>query len=189
MPEALESVAPVVTSQGAVVLQAGPAVPHIGLPVRWGAVVRPSVLAALVASLLMSLGLNVFVAMLSVGFLAVVFYRQRQPGTVVKAGTGAGIGAVSGLLWFAISAIFQTLLTVYLHKWPELRSEMLKKMQEAAATSSDPQVQTLFEYFKTPSGFTVLLVAALVFLLFVAILLGTLGGVLGGVVLGRRDRS
>ena len=55
-------------------------VPVLALPMQWAEAFRPCALAALVASLLMSMGLNPFVAMFSVGFLAVVFYRQRRRG-------------------------------------------------------------------------------------------------------------
>ena len=65
--------------------------PVLACPCSGRSAFKPCALAALVASILMYLGLNPFVAMLSVGFLAVVFYRQRRPGILVKPMVGAGL--------------------------------------------------------------------------------------------------
>ncbi len=136
----------------------------------------------------MYLGLNPFVAMLSVGFLAVVFYRQRRPGIITKAMAGAGLGALAGLLWFAMSSVLEVLIVIFLHKGPEIRAELLTKLEEAASKTSDPQVLSVFERFKTPGGIEFLMVAGLVFAFLASIILGGLGGALGGAILGRRDR-
>jgi hypothetical protein len=135
----------------------------------------------------MVLGLNPFVAMISVGFLTVVFYRQRQPGTPVRAGVGARLGALGGLLWFGMSVILQGLLVV-VGKGPDMREEMLKKVQQTASGTNDPQVQALFEYFKSPAGLTVMIVLAFIFAFLAALVLGVLGGALGGTIFGRRDK-
>jgi|SRR5271165_717215 len=161
----------------------------LALPMEWSQSLRPCALAALVASLLMYLGLYPIVAMLSVGFLAVVFYRQRRPRIRVRAMTGAGLGALSGLLWFAMSSILEVVLVIFLHKGPEIRAALLAKIQEAAAKTSDPQVLSMFERFKTPGGIEFLMIAGLVVAFLASIFLGGLGGALGGVVFGRRDRS
>ncbi|MGO9084930.1 MAG: hypothetical protein ACLQBK_06860 [Candidatus Sulfotelmatobacter sp.] len=154
---------------------------------RWSQTLKPCALAALVASLLMVLGLNPFVAMISVGFLAVVFYRQHQPGALVRAGAGARLGALGGLLWFGMSVILQGLVVGVLRKGPEIRGEMLKRLQEAASGTNDPQVLAMFEYFKSPAGLAVLVVMAIIFAFVAALVLGTLGGALGGTIFGRRD--
>src|ERR1700757_3188697 len=117
------------SSQDAADLPASQTVPVLALPVRWSQALRPCLLAAFVGSLLMILGLNPFVAMISVGFLAVVFYRQRRPEIHVRARVGAGLGILGGLLWFAISSILQTLTVIFLHKGPELRDELIKRIQ------------------------------------------------------------
>lgn len=177
------------TSQGSEALPASQTVPVLALPMQWSQAVKPCALAALVASLLMYLGLHPFVAMASVGFLAVVFYRQRRPGIMVKAAAGAGIGAMAGLLWFAMSSIVEALVVIFLHKGPELRNELIVRIQQAASQSSDPQVLAVFERLKTQSGLEFLMLAGLVFAFLASIVLGGLGGALGGAILGRRDRS
>jgi hypothetical protein len=176
-------------SQDSTALPASQIVPVLALPMAWSQALRPCALAALVASLLMSLGLNPFVAMFSVGFLAVVFYRQSQRGIMIKTSSGAALGALGGLLWFAMSSIFEALVVIFLHKGPELRNELLAKIQQAASQTSDPQVVAVFERFKSQGGLEFLMLMGLVFAFLASIVLGSLGGALGGAILGRRDRS
>jgi hypothetical protein len=176
-------------SQDSAALPASQTLPVLALPMQWSEAFKPCVLAALVASLLMTLGLNPFVAMFSVGFLAVVFYRQRRREIVIKATAGAGLGALGGLLWFAISSVVEALIVIFLHKGPELHNELMLRIQQAASQTSDPQVLAIFERLKTEGGFEILMLTGLIFAFLAAIVLGSLGGALGSVVLGRRDRS
>jgi len=176
------------TSSHSAILPPVETVPAVALPMRWSHTVRPCALAALIASLLMVLGLYPWVAMASVGFLAVVFYRLRPPGTPISAGVGARLGALGGLLWFGMSFILQGILVVVLRKGPEIREEMLKKIQQTASGANDPQVQALFEYFKSPAGLTVMIVLAVISAFVAALVLGALGGALGAAILGRRDK-
>ena len=176
-------------SQDATVLPASQTLPVLALPMQWSQALKPCALAALVASLLMSMGLNPFVAMFSVGFLAVVFYRQGRRDAMIKASAGAGLGALGGLLWFAISSVLEALIVIFLHKAPELRHELIVRIQQAAAQTSDPQVLAVFERLKSQSGLEILMLTSLVFAFLASIVLGGLGGALGGAILGRRDRS
>jgi hypothetical protein len=176
-------------SQDSTVLPASQTLPVLALPMQWSEAFRPCALAALVASLLMSMGLNPFVAMFSVGFLAVVFYRQRRRGISIKAPAGAALGALSGLLWFAMSSVLEALIVIFLHKGPDLRNELIVKIQQAASQTSDPQVQGVFERLKTQGGLEFLMLAGLLFAFLASIILGGLGGALGATILGRREKS
>jgi hypothetical protein len=176
-------------SRATAVLPASQTVPVLALPMQWSEAFRPCALAALVASLLMAMGLNAFVAMFSVGFLAVVFYRQRSREVAVKVTVAAGLGALGGLLWFAMSSILETLVVIFLHQGPELRSQLLAKIQQAASQANDPQVQAIFERFKSQGGLELLMLTGLFCALLASIVLGGLGGALGGAILGRRDKS
>src|ERR1700722_10268914 len=176
-------------SQDSTALPASQIVPVLALPMQWSQALRPCALAALVASLLMSLGLNPFVAMFSVGFLAVVFYRQRARGIAVKPARGSGIGALAGLLWFAMSSVVETLIVIFLHKGPELRNAMLEKLQQLSSQTSDPQVLAMFERFKSPGGLEFLMLSSLVFAFLASIVLSGLGGAAGGAILSRGGRS
>src|SRR5271169_2191010 len=188
-PPPLAFAAAAETSQDAVALPASQTVPVLALPMQWSHAFKPCALAALVASVLMNLGLNPFVAMVSVGFLAVVFYRRGRPGIMIKAAPGAGIGALAGLLFFAISSVLEALIVILLHKGPELRSALIEKIQQLSSQTSDPKVLAMFERFKTPGGLEFLMIMSLVFAFLASIVLGGLGGALGGAILGRRDRT
>jgi len=175
-------------SQDAAPLPATQTVPVLALPMQWSEAFRPCALAALVASLLASLGLNPFVAMLSVGFLAVVFYRQRRQEMEIKPGIGAGLGALAGLLWFAMSSTLGALKIILLHQGAELSGKLIQAIQQAAAQTNDPQVLSVFERLKSPGGLELLMLTILIFAFLASIVLGGLSGLLGGVILGRRDK-
>jgi hypothetical protein len=175
-------------AQDSTVLPASQTVPVLALPMQWSQAFRPCALAAVVASLLMALGLNPFVAMFSVGFLAVVFYRQSRREILMKPVIGAGLGALGGLLWFAMSSILEALVVIVFHKGPELSGELVKRIQQAASQTNDPQVLAMFDRLKSPGGLEVLMLTGLVFALLASVVLGGLGGLLGGALLGRREK-
>ncbi len=175
--------------QAPVSLPASQTVPVLAVPMHWSQGVRPCALAALVASLLMSLGLNPFVAMLAVGFLAVVFYRQGHAGAVLNAGAGVRLGALSGLLWFAMSSILEAVVVLVMHKGAEIRQGMLTVIDQAASRTNDPQALAIFSRFKTPDGIELLMVAGLIAAFVASVVLGALGGALGGSVLGGRKKA
>jgi hypothetical protein len=170
-------------------LPASQTVPVLALPMQWSQAFRPCALAAVVASLLMALGLNPFVAMFSVGFLAVVFYRQSRREILMRPAIGAGLGALAGLLWFAMSSILEALVVILFHKGPELSSELVKRIQQASSQTSDPQVLAVFDRLKSPGGLELLMLTGLIFALLASLVLGGLGGLLGGAILGRRGKG
>ena len=155
----------------------------------WSEAVRPCALAALVASILMSLGLHPFVAMPSAGFLAVVFYRQRKMGLPISLLAGIRLGALSGLLFFALSAIIGAAVVLFGHKGDEIRKAVTEAIAQGASRTSDPQLLAMFDKFKTPEGMEFLMVFLIVFSLVASIVLGALGGALGGTILGRRNKG
>jgi len=169
-------------------LPASQTVPVLAVPMQWSQALKPCALAALVAALLMSLGLNPFVAMFSVGFLGVVFYRQGRPGVLLKASTGARLGALSGLLWFAMSSILEAFMVLILHKGPELRQALTTRIDQAAARTSELQALAIFERLKSPDGLEFLMIFGVVSVFLAAIVLGAIGGALGGAILGRRNK-
>jgi len=173
---------------GSVALSASQTVPVLAVPMEWSRAVRPCGMAALVASLLMAMGLNPFVAMLSVGFLAVLFFRQREAGVPVKALSGAGLGAIAGLLWFAISSALEAMAVIFLHKGPEIRAQLIAKIDQTAAQTSDPQVLAMFDRLKTPAGLELAILSGVLFALLAGIALGGLGGALAAAIFGRREK-
>jgi hypothetical protein len=171
------------------VLPGYPTAPPAYLPTGWVGTLQPCALAALISVLLIALGLNPFVAMLGAGILAVIFYRRRSPEMVIKAGTGARLGALSGLFCFGMSATLEAIRVAVLHEGPKINNAMLQAIQQAATKSNDPQVTAALDYFKSAPGLGVMLLFALVSAFFASIILGSIGGALGGAFLSRRNRS
>jgi hypothetical protein len=179
-----------VTTQASTALPASETVPVLAVPVGWSKAFKPCALAAVVASLLMSLGLTPAVAMFSVGFLAVVFYRQGRPGMVIKPSTGARLGAFGGLLWFGITAVLGALAATVPEMRTKMREQITENIQKSAASHpADPRIQAVVDQMKTPEGFAVMLILFGILLLVVCIVLGILGGALGGAIFGRREQG
>jgi hypothetical protein len=163
-------------------------VPHTSV-IEWSAALRSCAVAALIAALVMTLGLMVpLLAVLGAGFLGVSLYHRRSPTWNANARSGALLGAVCGVLFFGLSAVFETVAAILFHTGGQLRQKMAEALQQAAARSSDPQVQAAFERLRTPEGFALLLVFGLVFLFLVSIAAASLAGALTGGLLGRRTR-
>jgi hypothetical protein len=184
-PPSTTEIAP---SSNTAAIPASDSVPVLAVPMHWSQALKPCALAALVVSFLMSLGLNPFVAMFSVGFLAVIFHRQSRAAIAIKAALGARLGALSGLLWFAMSAILETLVVLIFHKGPEIRQQLLTAIDQAASRTTDPQVLAEMNRLKTPEGLEVLMILGLLLAFFAAIVLSALGGALGASILGRKNR-
>jgi hypothetical protein len=88
-----------------------------------------------------------------------------------------------------MSSVLEALIVIVLHKGPELRNELMIRIQQAASQTSDPQVLAIFDRFKTEGGLEFLMLTGLFLAFLAAIVLGSLGGALGGAILGRRARS
>jgi len=153
----------------------------------WPVAIRYCAIAAFIGALIMSLGLMVpLLAVLGVGFLAVNLYHRKNPAWMVTSRSGAKLGAVSGILFFGMAAIFETIAVVVFHTGGQIREKMLEALQQAASRSSDPQVQATFDRLKTPEGIALMFVFGLIVLFVVSIAAGGLAGALTGAVLGRR---
>ena len=155
----------------------------------WSNALPACALAAAIAAVLMALGLMVpFLAVVGAGFLAVGFYRRRNPGVLIKAGAGARLGAVSGLLCFGMSAVLEALALAIFHKGAVLRDKMLEAIQQAASRTTDPQAVAMLGYLKSPPGMALMIAFVLVFAFIAFVALSSLGGALGGILLGRANR-
>jgi zinc-ribbon domain len=165
-----------------------PDVPLSSTSANWIRAIRPCALAAAVAVVLMFLGLNPFIAALGAGFLATNFSQRRSPVSSIRPAVAARLGALSGLLLFAMSTIFETLAVVVLHKGGEIRSEMLDKIQQAAVRYPSPEVAPFLDFVKSPDGFTFILIASLAFGLAAFVVLGAVGGAVSAAIAGRRNR-
>lgn len=171
-------------------LPASQTVPVLAVPMQWSQATGPCALSALVASVLVSLGLNVYVSMFSVGFLGVIFYRQRRSGTAVNGFSGARLGALSGVFCFGIIALLAALAATVPDFRAKFREQLLESAQKfVAAHPAFPQIQGALDQLKTPEGLVQAIIAGSILFFVLSILLASLGGALGGAILGRRDKS
>lgn len=163
--------------------------PALSTGIEWPQAIRTCAIAALISALVMALGLMVpLLAGLGTGFLAVTLHHRRNPAWSVNARSGAQLGAVCGLLFFGISAIFETLRVALFHTGGQVRQKMLEALQQAASRTTDPQVQAAFDRLKTPEGLAAMLILGMVVLFVVSIAAGSVAGALTGAFLGRRNR-
>ena len=169
-------------------LPASQTVPVLAVPMQWSQALKPCTLAAVVTTLLMLVGLNPFVGMLMVGFLAVVFYRLGSPEAAIRPGAGARLGALSGLICFALASIVEAVAVLALHKGAEIRQALLTTINQAAARTSDPQALAMFERFKSPEGLEALMIFGILFGLIAGVMLAASTGALGGAVLRPRRK-
>jgi hypothetical protein len=127
--------------------------------------------------------------MVVAGILSVLFYRRRNTAAELTPGMGAKLGAVSGTIGFGLMSILMTASLLVKGAGGDLRAAMLQKINEAAARSPDPQVQQMFEYFKTPAGLALIIVMGLVVMFVIFLVLSAAGGALGAVLLRRKQRT
>ena len=178
------------TSQSEAALPASQTVPVLALPMEWSLALRPCAVAALIAAVAMVLKLMVpLIAGLGAGFLAVAFYRQRNPLIAIRPGTGARLGALCGLFCSGMTAILEAFRVLVFRETDEIRRSMLDAIQQQATRYSDPQYQAGLDFMRSPAGLIFMMVCLLFFAFLLFLVLGTLGGALGGAILGRRGRD
>jgi len=173
-------------SNGSIAVAVSSAASGTTIPARWSDTAKPCALAAAVAFLLMLARLNTLVAILGAGFLAVVFYRQRRPGIAIKSSTGARLGAISGLLCFALVAS----LTVLVVMVPELRAKLQEQIVQEGQNFvlSHPNyswLQAGLDQLKTTDGFLESLAGGGVVLFVLSMAFGSLGGILAATIFAR----
>jgi hypothetical protein len=158
--------------------------------VDWPQALTPALQAGFIAAILMiiPLGASFGLGMLAAGFLAVLLYRRRVPLANLRAGMGARLGAVSGAIGFGIFGILTAIETMVFHAGGELRAELLKAVEQAAARNSDPQAQQVLQYMKSPEGLAAVMVMGLVAMFFIFVIFSSLGGAVGAAMLHRKDR-
>jgi hypothetical protein len=146
--------------------------------IRWAQGLPSAAMAGLAAGLGMTLVGLFGIWMMAGGFLSVLIYRRRTRGSLLRPRAGARLGAVSGILGFALFSM----ITVPTGFFRAMMTEMVTKYGQR----SDPEVRALseswLEILKTPTGVAVWLIC----LFFLMLIASAIGGALGGALLGRR---
>jgi hypothetical protein len=168
--------------------------PHYPTPLRlssfdWAHALRAAALAGLLGVLLIIIRRQVFaLAMISSGFLAVYFYRRKNPFFKPTAGTGVLLGALSGIFGTVLFAIPCGFAIFSVRSGGENRAEIIAALREQIMNNPDPRTQQLLEYLKTPEGFTFIVIVLLVVILIFFLVLSSLGGAIAAALLRRRQR-
>ncbi len=167
-----------------------PTEPMLAISSPWSLAVRPCAIAALIAAVGMVCKLIVpVIAVIGAGFLAVSIYRRNNPAALLRAGTGARLGALCGLFCSPMTAVLGALRVLVFREGSEIRKTMLDIVQQSASRYSDPQSQSALDFLRSPAGLVLFMIVLMIFGCLMFILMGTVGGALGAAVLGRRNRS
>jgi hypothetical protein len=144
---------------------------HAPLPVNFAnpIAVKIAALVSLGASALFFLP---YVNWLAAGYFAVFLYR-RKTGTPVNVGAGVRMGWMTGLLTFAIIAVFFAGFMVMLN------SDGMREILQAQF-GKDPRVQQMLNMIQTVPGVLAMLADAFIFTTFLSMAGGALGAKLVG---------
>jgi len=157
--------------------------------IQWSQALPATALAGLIAGFVI-VPLGAFgIGMIAAGVLSVLFYRRRHPGVILSPGSGARLGAVSGVLGFVMFAILTSLEMLMFRSGGQVRQALLETIQQSASRTNDPQVQQMFDYFKTPAGLALMMGLGLTLMLVLFVVLSSLGGALTTVLLRKRERN
>lgn len=149
--------------------------------------VRIGLLLASAASLLSALPvwaaglLGLVVWWLTAGFLSVYLYRRRT-GQLLSVDSGLRMGWITGLLGSTISSVLFTVSVVPLIHSGTMTAIYKEQLHNMAA--SDANVQEALHILQTPSGLTLFVIMALLFLFLIITFLCTAGGALGAKLVG-----
>ena len=165
---------------------------YLGAPasrIDWAQAVPAAAVAGFIGAILTvipvaTFGLGMFIG----GALSVVLYRRRRFMADVTPGMGARLGIVSGLFGFAILTVPLAVGLAFFHMGDELRARMVVMVEQAAARSSDPQMQQIVEMVKTPDGSALFLSVGLILTFVAFVVVCGLGGAAGAALLRRKQR-
>jgi len=153
--------------------------------IDWSAGGKPVIIAGILSGFCFFLPLNLLWVVLG-GALAVYLYNRRRPPYMqVSAGTGAKLGAVTGVIGYVLFAIVTVLgLAV---AGDQIWAKLEEAMHKQAGPTPDVNVQQVFEMMKTAEGKAFIAVFVMIFAFALFLGLATLGGAIASTVV-RRDQ-
>jgi len=161
---------------------------HAGI--QWSQGLPSAALAGLAAAFLMFIPLGAFgLGMIAAGVLSVLFYRKRNPGVNLTPSLGARLGAVSGVLGFGMFAVLTAIEVAVFHGGGALREAMQQAIEQSAARSSDPQVQQILDYLKSPAGLVLMMICGLAIFFVLFLIFASLGGAVSAMLLRHKHQK
>jgi predicted nucleic acid-binding Zn-ribbon protein len=162
--------------------------------VDWARGVRASIVASLLAAILAFvliaasgmplLGFACW-ALLG-GMFASAIYRRRAALRRVSSHAAARLGALSGVLGFLTATLLSS-VQLLIFGGAQFRAALEEQVHRSAA-AADPTVQQWLDYFLSPRGLAVMMIASLLFTLAMFVSLSSIGGILGAKLFVERDR-
>ena len=164
---------------------------------RERAVILRSAINAGVVAAILSLFPGVIVGMPVGGFLAVLFYRRRSWRAEPSLSGGFRLGALAGIIAFAIFGIVRGADASMSSRGAELRQQMIENRQQTIerfelmeSRASDPQqrqtIQQAIDYLKTRQGMIAAIIFSAVIMAVICVILSGLGGLLSASFLRRK---
>jgi hypothetical protein len=153
--------------------------------------------SALVAGMLAAIGTSIpiiplaMLCMFAAGGLAVTLYRRRAGYCAVTPWMGAKLGLLAGGWGFGLLALLSTFRLFAYSERMALRDAFREKLQEATASTSDPEVRQAMEQFRgyiaTDHGLIIMVLIFLVIAGVFFLIFSALGGALGAALFGRES--
>ncbi|HXP16141.1 MAG TPA: zinc ribbon domain-containing protein [Terriglobales bacterium] len=157
--------------------------------IEWAQAFPATALAGFIAAILTIIPVATFgLGMLVGGVLSVILYRRRKFRADIAPGMGARLGIVAGMLGFAMLMVPLALGAAIFHLGDEIRARTIVIVEQAAARSSDPQMQHAVEMVKTPEGSALFLGLTLILTFVAFVIFSGLGGAVGAALLRRKQR-
>lgn len=153
----------------------------------WPSVLKAGVIAGLV-SFLPLIGIGFFLWVLAGGGWAIYLYRHRSPGTALTGGIGWRLGALTGLVAFAVYAALFAISIAFFGTGPQIRDAVRKALEDAAARSATPQSQQVLDFLLSPGGIATIVTITMAVFLVVFLLSGGIGGAIGASRLRAKQR-
>lgn len=123
---------------------------------------RSAAVSGIAAGLISVLPLGIVLGPVLAGVLAVILYRRRSGSSVVPPADAFKLGSLSGLFAYLIFLGLESLDVVMSHGENEIRDSMIEAVKRQQARNPDPQARQMLDYFLTPHGVVVMIVAGIV---------------------------
>ncbi len=147
---------------------------------------RSALKGGAIAAALCLFPMGFILAMPLAGFLAVLFYGRQSWRAEPSRRSGFKLGVLAGIFGFVISVVLAAILVVATGDQDEFRRQSLEALQRAHAGYSDPQQLRVLEYFMTPQGLIVGLIAGVVVMGVIFVVLSGVGGAVSASILRRK---
>ena len=189
MQPPLQSVPPVQQWSQAGTLYPPPAPNAIQWEKAWQGALLAGIGAAILSAVpFVSVGCCLW--MLGAGAISVRLYQRRVPEASVTPGMGMKLGALTGMIAFAVNAAVTVVSFVALRSTGEFRKALDEQMQKQMASNPDPKVQEMvqrmMDWMTTPQGAATLIVLVLLFMAVMFVVFCGAGGAIGASMFGRR---